>query len=156
MPFYKKDGDSLFSAQTVHGPNDFALTTAEKDSLSYPQQGWYWFDTLEDALLGMLNAPQSGAKKITRLAFRNRFTQAEKAAIEIAQLDDPSATMPQRYQAAALRASQADVSSSTYIDLDRADTIAGVQQLEAIGLIGSGRSDQILGAAIQPEELYRG
>ena len=42
--------------------------------------------------------------RITRLAFRNRFTQAEKVALELAALDNPSATMAQRQQAAALRA----------------------------------------------------
>ena len=34
--------------------------------------------------------------RITKLAFRNRFTGAEKVAIEFACLDDPAAPMPQR------------------------------------------------------------
>lgn len=89
---------------------------------------------------------------ITRLAFRNRFTLAEKAAIELAALDDPAAPMPQRQQAAALRANQADLAAATFIDLARPDTRAGVMQLEALGLLAEGRALEILGAPIQPEE----
>ncbi len=89
---------------------------------------------------------------ITRLAFRNRFTLAEKAAIELAALDNPTAPMPQRQQAAALRANQADLAAATFIDLARPDTRAGVQMLEAAGLLANGRALEILDAPIQPEE----
>lgn len=92
---------------------------------------------------------------ITKLAFDNRFTQAESVAIEIAQLDDPSASMPAREAAAALRASQRKVDRATYIDLDRADTRAGVLALEANGLLGAGRALEILDSEIQPHEVYR-
>lgn len=98
--------------------------------------------------------PPPAPRHITRLAFRNRFTQVEKVGLEIAQLDNPSATMPQRAQAAALRAIQADVNVSTFIDLDRADTRAGVQMLEAAGLLSAGRALQILDAEIQYHERY--
>ena len=36
------------------------------------------------------------ATRITRLAFRSRFTAAEKVALEMAALDDPGAAMPLR------------------------------------------------------------
>ncbi len=90
--------------------------------------------------------------KITRLAFRNRFTQTEKVAIEIAALDVPSATMQQRTLAAALRANQADVLASTFIDLSRPDTRAGVQQLETFGLLAAGRAAVILDSPISDNE----
>ena len=92
--------------------------------------------------------------RITRLAFRNRFTQAEKVAIEIAQLDVPSAAMAQRAQAAALRSSQADLSVTQYVDLDRAETRGGVQMLEAAGLLAKGRALQILDSEVQEYERY--
>lgn len=92
---------------------------------------------------------------ITCLAFDNRFTQAESVAIEIAQLDDPGASMPARQAAAALRASQRKVDRATYIDLDRPDTRAGVIALEAGGLLGAGRALEILDAEIQPHEVYQ-
>ena len=102
------------------------------------------------------DVPQSAAPRhITRLAFRQRFTQAELVAIEIACLDDPSAPIQQRQQAAALRVMQRQVGEATYIDLDWPDTRAGVQQLEAAGLIGPGRAAQILDAPIQPHEVWQ-
>ncbi len=92
------------------------------------------------------------ATRITRLAFRNRFTSAEKVALEIAALDDPTAPMTQRAQAAALRANQADLASASFVDLQRPETRAGVQMLEAAGLLAVGRAAVILDAEITPEE----
>ena len=90
--------------------------------------------------------------RITKLAFRNRFTSAEKVAIEFACLDDPASPMPQRLQSAALRANQADLAAATFVDLAREDTRAGVQMLEAAGLLPEGRALEILDAQILPEE----
>ena len=90
--------------------------------------------------------------RITRLAFRNRFTQAEKVMLEIAALDNPAATMPQRQQAAAIRVHLADVAASTFIDLGSQYTRAGVQALEAGGLLTEGRVLEILDAPVTPEE----
>lgn len=96
------------------------------------------------------------AWRITKLAFRDRFAQAEQVAIEIAALDVPSASMQQRTMSAALRAQQDNVLAATYIDLMRADTRAGVQALEDAGLIATGRAAQILDTLPIAEELYRG
>lgn len=100
--------------------------------------------------------PHTPPALITKLAFRNRFTQAEKVGIEIASLDNPSAPMLQRAQAAALRAAQADQRDATYIDLDRADTRAGVEQLEVAGLIAAGRAAQILDTPPTEAERWHG
>ena len=90
--------------------------------------------------------------RITRLAFRNRFTRAEKVALELAALDDPTAPMAQRQQAAALRATLADTAAATFIDLIHAETRAGVQMLETAGLLAAGRALEILDAPVTPEE----
>ena len=90
--------------------------------------------------------------RITKLAFRNRFTSTEKVAIEFTCLDDPAAPMPQRLQSAALRANQADLAAATFVDLAREDTRAGVQMLEAAGLLTEGRALEILDAPILPQE----
>jgi hypothetical protein len=82
--------------------------------------------------------------KITVLAFRNRFTQAEKIAIDLASIDNPAAPMQQRQLAAMLRVSQADTSCATFIDLARSDTRSGVQILETYGILGAGRASVIL------------
>lgn len=95
-------------------------------------------------------------RHITKLAFRNRFTQAEKAALEIAALDNPAAAMPQRAQAAGVRATMKDQEAAQFIDLNRVDTRAGVQALEAGGMLAAGRALAILDGAIQPQEVYRG
>jgi hypothetical protein len=91
----------------------------------------------------------------TKLAFRNRFTQAEKVALELAGLDVPLGTPTQRQQAAAVRASQADVQSASYIDLDRQDTRNGVLGLEAAGLLAVGRALEVLDTPLTPLETFK-
>lgn len=85
---------------------------------------------------------------ITKLAFRNRFTTAEKVIIDLASIDNPGAPMPARQQAAAVRVSLADAAAASYIDLSREDTRAGVQMLEVAGILGTGRALEILDAEI--------
>ena len=101
-------------------------------------------------------APAPEDRRITKLAFRNRFTKAEKAGIEFAALDDPTAPIAQRQQAAALRADLKDQEQATFIDLDDEDTRTGVLTLEAVGLIASGRAVEILDAPVQDKERLTG
>ena len=112
--------------------------------------------TPEHAALLVAQARAVADNRITRLAFRNRFTLAEKTMLELAALDSPSAPMPQRQQSAMLRAYLADVAASSFIDLQRADTRAGVQMLEQAGLIAAGRALQILDTPIEPSERLGG
>lgn len=91
-------------------------------------------------------------RHITELAFRSRFTPAEKVALEIASLDNPVASMPERQQAAALRANMKDLEAAAYVDLDLAATRAGVQALEVGGLLAQGRAAAILDALVQDYE----
>jgi len=92
------------------------------------------------------------ARHITALALRNRFTKAEKVAIEIAALDDPAAPMAERMQAAAIRSSLKDAEVADYIDLDRPDTRQGIEDLETNGLIAAGRAQEILDGEIAESE----
>ena len=101
-------------------------------------------------------APAPEDRRITKLAFRNRFTKAEKAGIEFAALDDPTAPIAQRQQAAALRADLKDQEQATYIDLDDEDTRTGVLTLEGAGLIAAGRALEILDAPVQDKERLTG
>lgn len=100
--------------------------------------------------------PPPSFVKITKLAFRNRFTQTEKVAVEIAALDVPTASLQARSMAAALRASQQDVQVAEHIDLMRVDTRAGVLQLEAAGLLAAGRAAVILDTAPTDAEVFNG
>ena len=95
--------------------------------------------------------PTPEDRRITRLMFRNRFTQAEHVIIEIASLDDTAAPMQQRQMAAALRVMQRQVSDAEFIDLNDIVTRAGVQQLEAFGLLAEGRAAEILDGSLAPE-----
>jgi hypothetical protein len=48
MAFYKLDGDLLEAPNFVLN-KDYELRVANKDEYSYPVEGWYWFDTIEQA-----------------------------------------------------------------------------------------------------------
>lgn len=100
-------------------------------------------------------AKASEAWRITKLAFRNRFTMAEKVAMEIASLDDPGAAIALRQQAAALRANLADIASASYIDLTRPDTRDGVLALESAGLLATGRAAAVLDSPVVDSERYK-
>lgn len=82
--------------------------------------------------------------RLTRLQFRTRFTAQEKAMMELAAMDDATAPTAQRLQAASLRAYLADLAAAEFVDLADATTVAGVQALEAAGLLATGRAAQVL------------
>lgn len=47
--FYKLDGDQLlYGPNFVYGPA-FTLLRENKDQYTYPVDGWYWFDTEQQA-----------------------------------------------------------------------------------------------------------
>jgi hypothetical protein len=99
--------------------------------------------------------PPPEDRRITLLAFRNRFSPNEKVGLEIAALDVPTAPMDQRAMAASLRASMKDQEVALWIDLTRTETRVGVQQLEGAGLIAPGRAAAILDGPITEIERYR-
>jgi hypothetical protein len=92
-------------------------------------------------------------RHITKLAFRNRFTQAEKIAFEMAQVDDPTATQDVRLAAAAVRVLEKDLAASAYADMNNPAVQAGLHQLEAIGVLGAGRAEEIIWGDIEPYEV---
>lgn len=111
--------------------------------------GWSWSQN------GGFSAPtpepepnQPSPKKITQLAFISRFTDAEAIALDLASIGST-------VEAASIRRYMQKVNAATFIDLEREDTIAGVNQLEAVGLIGVGRASVILTAPITEQEIAR-
>lgn len=46
--FYKLDGSLFYAAHYVKN-KDYELYKDQKDSYSYPVNGWYWFNTIEEA-----------------------------------------------------------------------------------------------------------
>lgn len=82
--------------------------------------------------------------RLTVLQFRQRFTLQEKAAIDLAAIDNPAAVLEQRQQAAMLRAVLADQAAAEFIDLADASTIEGVQMLVQAGLLTEPRAAEVL------------
>lgn len=94
------------------------------------------------------------ASRLTRLAFRNRFTRSEKIGLELASQHNAVASLPAQQQAATLRAYLADLAAAEYIDLSRTETRLGVQYLEEVVLLAPGRALEILDAPVVPEERH--
>jgi len=143
------DGGLDITPATVFVPDLAAQFTVVPDEV---QAGWTLSDGkwLEPESVVIIN---DHGTILTRSAFRARFTQAEKVAIELAGLDDPSATMDVRSQAAAIRTYQKDVDAAEFIDLTDPATADGVQALEAADLLAEGRAVAILTAPVQWSEL---
>lgn len=83
--------------------------------------------------------------RITKLAFKQRLTQAERISIR-----EAAATNPLVFDFMDI------LDSATYIDLSRQDTIGGVNAMEVAGLLDEGRADEILTAPVQEHEVFRG
>lgn len=96
---------------------------------------------------------KSITRYISKLAFRNRLTQAEKIAFEMAQVDDPTAPQAARLVAAGVRVMEKDLAVSQYINLNDPATQGGLHQLEALGVLAAGRADMIIWSDIQPTEV---
>lgn len=80
-------------------------------------------------------------RHITLLALNLRFTRAERDAIRAAEVSDPDVSDIMYL-----------MRQARYIDLDRAETVGGVQALEAKTLLGVGRAAEVLGAEVQDSE----
>ena len=120
------------------------------DSFPTPGIGW----TYDGGVFTAPPVPEAPptppeSRKITKLAFLDRFTDAEAIAIDLASIGATT-------QAAAMRRFQKKVDAATFIDLDRSDTRGGVQTLEAAGLLAVGRAAEILDGPIADQERYRG
>jgi len=100
----------------------------------------------------------AGPVRITKFAFRSRFTASEKAGLELAALHNAALAIdhPSNLLAAALRANMADQRDAEFIDLQYPATRAGVQQLEAAALLAAGRAAVILDTPATAEEIWNG
>ena len=83
-------------------------------------------------------------KKITKLALLNRFTPTELATYETAL----ASSIP-------LKVLDKKLFAASFIDLDRADTIAGINYLVP-SILTSERASEILNAIPTETELYKG
>ena len=109
--------------------------TYDEDAMTYAPD---W--VLEAA--PVIPTPDYGSR-ISRLAFKLRMTADERKAVRLA-----AESNADLYDFMDL------LSDSTYIDLTHAKTIAGVGQIEAAGLIASGRGDEVLNTPVTQEEQW--
>lgn len=49
MAFYKNDNGSLLVGENFVYSPIVTLKVEDKDNFTYPQDGWYWFDTEDEA-----------------------------------------------------------------------------------------------------------
>lgn len=91
--------------------------------------------------------------RITKFAFRNRFTVEEKVALEIAMLDQPTSTQEHRNISAILRVFMKDLENAQFVDLTRADIQQGVMFLVTLGIVTAERGAEILNTPIEDHEL---
>ena len=68
MPFYKRENEELLVApNSVEGPG-FSLYADTHADHTYPVEGWYWFDNLDAAMLGLSASPTSVSPRQIRQA----------------------------------------------------------------------------------------
>lgn len=117
------DGVVVAPAQSVEDP----------DYLAYVA----WVEAGNAPALGV--EPDPTPRILTKLAFRRRFTLAERIAMDGAP-DNPALPAEAR---AALRTMARDLELAEEIDLDDSDVIAGLALLEQLGIIASGRAAEV-------------
>ena len=157
--FYIFDNSGWFTGQsgsaaprsTELDPVNYSTTTVD-GAMRANWTGYSWVDREYKSPPADV-APTEPAK-ITRLAFRMRFTQSEKVMLEMASIDNPAAGVQARANAAGLRVALADQRDATFIDLNNTSTRTGVEQLETFGLLAAGRAAEILDAPVSESEAY--
>lgn len=102
MPFYKKDNIELLVALTrVQGPG-YLLDAEQYTEYTYPVDGWYWFDNLEAAMVGMSTVPNNGVP--VGVSMRQACLQLEIDGL-LDDVEEIVATLPRIYQIEWQRAS---------------------------------------------------
>lgn len=109
-----------------------------------PSAGWLFLGNRFEPPQGVDGKPKM---IITRLAFRNRFTLQEKAALY---------TIAASAQGLPIKIYLDDLSAATFIDLSRQETISGIQTLAAIGVLTNARATEILTTVPTQLEVYKG
>jgi hypothetical protein len=100
-----------------------------------------------DAVVVELDRPEETVpRRITPLAFAQRFTDAEAIAIDIA-------SRAETQEGAEIRRYLQKVTLAPSVDLDGDNVRQGVSALEELGLLAKGRAAEIMDTPAQPSEL---
>lgn len=109
-----------------------------------PTLGWILEGTELKSPEG-ISTSEYQSKRISKLALLNRFTNSELAAYYTAVEANVN-----------LKILDKKMFAAEFIDLGRADTIAGIQALASVGIISSERASAILNTSPSNDERYRG
>lgn len=73
MGFYKKIEDDILKGENFVFSPSVTLKAEDKDTYTYPQDGWYWFGTFDEALafFAVLKNSDSITMRQARLALLN-------------------------------------------------------------------------------------
>lgn len=112
-----------------------------------PKVGWHYVD---GKLLDPDSVGNGGKVLLTRFAFFNRFSPAERAALEGFMDVGPS---PYKYAA---RDFKTALIISSYIDRSWQPTTDGMNFLVSISILTEARKNEILNTPAKPTEIYRG
>lgn len=130
---------SLEESQIADFSKTFAQVIDITDQQPMPQIGWS-FD-------GQSIVGTSPSKKITKLAMLQRLTVPERLGILTYVGANPASVPAMLLQ---------NIMVTTFVDLSRADTQAGIQVLVQLGLLTQDRATTILTSPVSAAEAYNG
>lgn len=151
MTFYKYDTYGWYAGTCNDGePRSTDIAPANLSTGTSGQRanwtGYVWIERDYVAPPVVIEPAPDYGRIVTRLAFLNRFTDAEAIAIDLASIGGT-------VEAATLRRAQAKINTAEEVQLDNVETRAGVLALEGAGLLAAGRATVILDAAVQAHEV---
>ena len=114
-----------------------------EDTTSFITVGWRY---VGGDFLPPLDTSSNFGRIITVLAYRKRFTRAERVAIK-------HASRQASVQSSGLASDLDDLMAATYINLDIQDTINATHDIETATLIAAGRANIILSDPVYSAEL---
>ena len=65
MGFFKKEENSILVGENFVYSPVVTLKVEDKDNYVYPQDGWYWFDSFDEALMFFANQTKGKTESIT-------------------------------------------------------------------------------------------
>jgi hypothetical protein len=141
-------GNTVFTVveqDTVPQPNGlFEVAVPAGDA----GPGWGW-----DGVQFTAPPPRNLGTKLSKLAFRNRFTLEEREDMELAAVNPASGTAAARRKAARQRVIRDDILAADRIDLASPRITGAVQKLVEDGIITQARATEILTTPVTESEL---
>ena len=143
MPFYKRENNELHAAPLfVSGPG-FELTAESKDQHGYPVEGWWWFDTLDEAMDALKSEPELTPRELWKLE-RDKAVGAIKVTTTTGNTFDGDETSQARMarKIAVLQAAGPG-STAEWVLADNSVATLGAQELQEALALASAEQDRL-------------